>query len=300
MAHYGVVLIRSLFPKEEAQELIREVEDLFTVIESLLNYNLLTSNAISYLKGGHPADMIPNMRLLQNLLNQPRLIQSLQHYFNEDELVVHMESTGLRHCDPKKWQNYIPWHQDVHARRDSFVTIWTPLCRVGEEAPGLEVLPRRLSEKVLKNTTGEEVAYEGKGVPDAEVRRLFGDERFHPVMDVGDVMVFSPYNLHRTYVTESMSKARISLDVRLNPASRNPVKDHWKMEAIRFPTTEKVVRQEGRSRFNIEHLLVPVQQPPAPAPATIPATITVPQNLEQKARARIKRKLHRLVDVIPG
>lgn len=291
MAVHGVVMIRGLFEKREAEDLVREVEDLFSLIDNLQHNGLLTENAVTYLKGGHPASLIPNLPLLQNLLDKSSFVKSLQQHFGEEELVCYAEPTGIRYCNPQGWQNYLPWHQDLLAREDHFLTIWVPLNRVGDDAPGLEVVPVALKEK-LSSVTGLDVSYDNKGIPDEQVRERFGPEQFHPVMDVGDVMVFSPYAVHRTYFSPGMTKSRISLDVRLNPKSRNPMKAEGDTEVLHFPGKGKVERKGGSSStlFNVRHLLVPLASHYAASanPAAAPA-------LSQRLTARAARKLRRVM-----
>lgn len=270
IGQHGGMLIRSLFKSEEAEELIQEVRDLYFLIDNLQSNGLMTKNGVQYLKGGHPCNLLPNMRLIQNLLNKPRFIESLQSYFNDPELVAYLEPTCVRYCNPTGWQNYLSWHQDKFHRGDTFFTIWIPLNRVGDDAPGLELLPYKLYERIHTAASGLDVTYDGKGISEEDINREVGTDRFHPIMDVGDILIFDPYTAHRTYVTKGMTEARISLDIRLNPLSANPcapnsneINEVWATEMVRLPASSPVQKVgKGRTQFDIKHLLLQVVPEP--------------------------------------
>jgi hypothetical protein len=285
MRDHGCVVLRNLFTAKEGETLAREVFDLFYVVDNLAHNGLMTENGIKYLQGGHPANLVPNMRLLQNLLNKPTFIQALQAHFSAGELEVNVESTGVRRCDPLGWKNFLPWHQDLLHRKETFVTVWVPLCDVGHDAPGLELVPTALREK-QHHDSGIDVTY-GKGMDDEQVNQSVSTARLQPVLSLGDVLVFSPYTLHRTYQTPDMTRQRVSLDVRVHPSGANPEAETWKTQVLTFPASEAVVPKfdkDGRAFFDLQHLVASAGSVQASEPAA-----ALPELKESPAKRLVRK-----------
>jgi hypothetical protein len=114
------------------------------------------------------------------------------------------------------------WHQDGALRHDfiaepeadgallNMLTCWIALTPCGADAPGLELLARRLPALV----------------PAAQLARVADrhppEDFLRPELAIGDVLVFGGDTLHRTHVTPTMTAQRISLELRLFPAPALP------------------------------------------------------------------------------
>ena len=119
------------------------------------------------------------------------------------------------------------WHQDGALKFDfllqrdrgiprdamlPMVTCWIALGACGEDAPGLEIVTRRLDGLLAPAELREAV-----------VRARFASEEFcQPVLAAGDALLFRGDLLHRTHVTPAMTKDRTSLELRFFPASEIP------------------------------------------------------------------------------
>jgi hypothetical protein len=130
-----------------------------------------------------------------------------------------------RHYPP--WHAPHGWHQDgalgfdfLSAREGKFpsdallpmITCWIALGSCGADAPGLELVTRRL-EGLLAPAQ----------LTDEQVRARFAPEEFwQPVLGPCDAMLFPGDILHRTHVTSSMTKDRTSLELRFFPAANLP------------------------------------------------------------------------------
>jgi hypothetical protein len=94
------------------------------------------------------------------------------------------------------------------------ITLWIALDACGVEAPGLELVTRRLHELLPP-----------PHLADSCVRRQFPPDDFcRPALEPGDALVFAGDILHRTYVNPAMSRDRHSIEFRFFPSSRLPAR----------------------------------------------------------------------------
>ena len=92
------------------------------------------------------------------------------------------------------------------------VTCWVALTPCGAQAPGLELVRQRLDSLLSPATLTED-----------RVHARFPTEGFwSPVMEPGDVLIFSGGTLHRTHVTPHMDADRTSIELRFFPAQAIP------------------------------------------------------------------------------
>jgi hypothetical protein len=99
------------------------------------------------------------------------------------------------------------WHQDgAFLGRDiRSLNIWLALSPCGRDAPGLEMVPRRLDGIVEAGTHGADFAW---SVGDEVVEEVSGGRIASPVFEAGDALLFDHLFLHRTGVDESMTQTR--------------------------------------------------------------------------------------------
>ena len=112
------------------------------------------------------------------------------------------------------------------------VTCWLALTPCGAQAPGLELVWHRLDSLLPPTELSEE-----------RVRARFAAELFRrPVMEPGDVLLFSGGTLHRTHVEPHMDADRTSIELRFFPANSIPKRlagDRFSA----FPSGTPVARQ---------------------------------------------------------
>lgn len=104
------------------------------------------------------------------------------------------------------------WHQDgaFLGKGIRTVNLWVSLSRCGDEAPGLEVIPKRF-DRVLE--TGTDGAIFDWAVGDAAVTREAGDAPVtRPIFNPGDAILFDEMNLHRTVITPEMTRERYAIE----------------------------------------------------------------------------------------
>jgi hypothetical protein len=128
-------------------------------------------------------------------------------YLGEPALIS-VEKTTLRKADPS-----VPgaWHQDgnfMGAVRS--LNLWLSLSRCGDEAPGLDIVPRRLDHIVQTRT--EEAVLEIQ-VSQEKAEEAAGDKPIvRPVFDPGDALFFDELFLHKTGSDPSMPNPRFAIE----------------------------------------------------------------------------------------
>lgn len=114
----------------------------------------------------------------------------------------------------------LPWHQDQTILQAPLVNLWVPFGACGREAPGLELVTRRLEDRVPTETTGANVySRGGLSIASATVQQRFADTLWCPEFAVGDAMLFLGSTVHRTSVLPGMTKRRTSVDFRFVTAA---------------------------------------------------------------------------------
>jgi hypothetical protein len=104
------------------------------------------------------------------------------------------------------------WHQDGAFMGDGIrtVNVWMALTDCGRDAPGLDLVPRRIDHVV---ETGTEGAHFPWSVSQAVVdREAAHSPVVRPTFTAGDVMIFDDLYLHRTGVDAAMTRERYAIE----------------------------------------------------------------------------------------
>ena len=145
------------------------------------------------------------------------LRDAIRGYLGEPP-VISVQKCTLRRVDPDAGRG---WHQDGAFMGDvRALNVWLSLSHCGDEAPGMDVVPRRLDHIVPTGTEGaifewsvsEQVAEEAAG--EAGVLR--------PVFEPGDVLLFDELFLHSTAAEPEMPKSRWAIESWFFGASASP------------------------------------------------------------------------------
>jgi hypothetical protein len=138
----------------------------------------------------------------------------VSNYLGEPALLSEQKTT-LRKADPSVAG---AWHQDgkfmgpVRA-----LNLWVSLSSCGADAPGLDLVPRRLDAYL---STGAELAWT---VSENEVRKAAGQAGIvKPIFEPGDAMFFDELFLHKTGSDPAMSKPRFAIESWFFGASKFP------------------------------------------------------------------------------
>jgi hypothetical protein len=132
----------------------------------------------------------------------PRLVGD---YLGEAPLLS-VHKTTLRKADPAVGG---AWHQDGafmgHVRA---LNLWVSLSRCGDEAPGLDLVPRRLDHVVIEHGAMLDVK-----LTRARAREAAGDVGIvRPIFEPGDAVFFDELFLHQTASDPAMPRPRFAIE----------------------------------------------------------------------------------------
>lgn len=150
-------------------------------------------------------------RLLHELLDtyeRAGIRETVSEYLGERPAISVNKGT-LRRATPTVGTEW--WHQDgaFLGKGIRSVNIWLSLNHSGVDAPGLEVVPKRIEEIVDKGTEGADFHW---SVGDPVVERVSGGNLSRPVFHPGDALLFDHLFLHRTGSDPAMTKTRYATE----------------------------------------------------------------------------------------
>jgi hypothetical protein len=134
----------------------------------------------------------------------PELVEG---YLGEPALFT-VQKTTLRRAEPS-----VPgaWHQDGAFMGDvRALNLWLALSRCGDEAPGLDVVPRRLDGLVATQTDEAVLSYQ---VSQRKAEEAAGDTPIvRPIFEPGDALFFDELFLHQTGSDPGMPNPRFAIE----------------------------------------------------------------------------------------
>lgn len=146
---------------------------------------------------------------LVDTINSVGLGRAITAYFGERPVLSANKCTLRRVAVDTTDAN---WHQDGAFLGDGIrsVNVWLSLSHCGRDAPGLDIVPRRLDRVVETGTEGAIFPWAvGPGV----VERVSGENpACRPVFEPGDVLLFDDLFLHRTAVDPAMTRERYAIE----------------------------------------------------------------------------------------
>ncbi len=103
------------------------------------------------------------------------------------------------------------WHQDGAFLGQAIrsLNIWLSLSRCGRDAPGLEIVPKRLETIVETGTNGADFDW---SVGESVVEEASGGRISRPMFEPGDALLFDHLLLHRTYTNPAMTATRYATE----------------------------------------------------------------------------------------
>jgi Phytanoyl-CoA dioxygenase (PhyH) len=144
---------------------------------------------------------------MRELLERAGLPELVESYLGEAPLVA-AEKTTLRKAAPT-----VPgaWHQDGKFMGEvNALNLWLSLSHCGDEAPGLDVVPRRIDHHVVTET--DEAMFDNM-VSQRVAEQAAGDAGIvRPIFEPGDAMLFDELFLHKTGSDPAMSKPRFAIE----------------------------------------------------------------------------------------
>ena len=222
MLRDGCVLVRGLVDRDDALELAAEIDRAFAERDAedagrkpkLGYYEMFAPEAPFEVierpwvqqGGGVLAADAPKVhaRMLE-LFEGAGLPELVRGYLGEHPLQS-VHKTTLRKAAPTLGG---AWHQDGAFMGDArALNLWLSLSRCGDEAPGLDVVPRRLDEIVIAH---DEMLF--VDAAQATAQKAAGDKPIlRPIFEPGDALFFDEMFLHQTGSDPSMTKPRFAIE----------------------------------------------------------------------------------------
>lgn len=209
----GALLVRGLVDRDEALRYGEEIERAMTAREAQREseppgdgyfeefkaqdaYNLDSRAWVTDAGGVWAADSPRLTFEMLELFEQAGLQRLIRDYLGEPP-AFSIQKCTLRKVPPTAGNGYPGWHQDGRFLGDvRALNVWLTLTHCGDEAPGLDLVPRRI-DHVLP--TGTEGAVFDWVVSPAVVDEARGElEVVRPIFEPGDVMLFDDLFLHST------------------------------------------------------------------------------------------------------
>jgi hypothetical protein len=169
--------------------------------------------------------------------DSPRLMFDMLETFEEAGLrrlareylgeppAISLQKCTIRRAIADRGHSHPGWHQDGaflgHVRA---LNVWLSLSHCGDDAPGLDLVPRRLDHIVPTGTEG--AIFDWVVSPAMAEEAAGGLPIMRPTFEPGDVMLFDELYLHATGTDPAMSKARYAMESWFFGPSAFPV-DRW-------------------------------------------------------------------------
>jgi hypothetical protein len=221
----GCVLVRGLVPEAQASRMAREVERCFT--ERARHDDDRSFNDRYYVpfefdprrgvlllrewikEGGGVLAVDSPLLCFQTseVLAEAGLPELVEGYLGEPPLISG-DKTTLRKAEPSVRG---AWHQDGKFMGPvNALNLWLALSPCGRDAPGLDLVPRRLEEHVRTETDEARMLNQ---VSQRMAEEVAGDlPILRPVFEPGDALLFDELFLHKTASQAAMRKPRYAIE----------------------------------------------------------------------------------------
>lgn len=144
-------------------------------------------------------------------------------YFGDDRLYAAPERIGSRNIRPPYSASAtLPFHQDSVEQDRSILRVlncWMPLDEgAGLTAPGVELVrhPGHPIQLRKDNAGAKQVSgYQAVAIDHDWIVAEYGDAFHAPILAPGDGLVFSQDVIHRTHITQQMTRPRIGFEFRV-------------------------------------------------------------------------------------
>jgi hypothetical protein len=153
------------------------------------------------------ADSPKNFSTWIEFIRRTGLTELITQYIGERP-ALSLSKTVLRRQPPM--EKCGGWHQDgaFLGANVKTLNVWLALTDCGENAPGLDILPRRIGLM----PTGTDGAHFKWSISDDLVQQTYPGEIVRPKFEVGDALIFDQFFLHRTASSAEMMNDRYAIE----------------------------------------------------------------------------------------
>jgi hypothetical protein len=187
---HAALIVRGFFDEHTVAKLVSQLRE-----EQQGQDDSSTTSRPEY--GCAPASMC---RLI-DAYEESGFLRCVRQYFGEPPL-MHAERAKLRRRIRGR-DNYavIPWHQDVNffKHKTYALNVWCALNPVGEDNPGLAIVPRRTEDRLAWSGKGAAPLDYGNSFDSAVLESFTAEHPVeYPVLAPGDAVIFDEMTLHAT------------------------------------------------------------------------------------------------------
>jgi hypothetical protein len=240
----GSLLVRGLIPPATVGRLVEGIDRAFAAYDSAERGSLTDDDAPwfdEFQPAPHQRKWSPDVRKfvrsgggvfaadsprvffdLLEAVEQAGIPSLVRAYFGE-EPALSVKKTTLRRVTTDR--SDASWHQDGAFMGTNIrtVNLWLALTKCGDDAPGLDILPRRLGYIVETGTPGAMFEWAASSAKVVEAGE--GIEVCRPSFEAGDALLFDHFFMHRTAVDSTMTKDRHGVEMWFFAPSLYPLKE---------------------------------------------------------------------------
>jgi hypothetical protein len=242
---HGCLLVRGWVDRTAAQQLVDGIDQTFAAYEAWVQASKAQAPAPvspwfapfkvapAYSERGHGGRAFTYATGGVYTVDSPRMLFEVTESFDElglrrllTQYMGEEPALSAKKCNLRRAPVHIPgsWHQDGSfiGTDVSSIDVWTALTDCGQDAPGLDVVPRRLQHLLETDAGGVVIPEE---VVAAELAATDGPGVVRPEFSVGDTMFFDHWFLHRTASEPTMTHERYALETWFFAPSRYPARE---------------------------------------------------------------------------
>jgi hypothetical protein len=228
--HHGALLVRGLLDVDEVGRLVDDTDRAIAAFDASVAGAPLHETAPWFVPF-EPEDGY-SVGFGRHFVRQTQSVWAVDSPRATFDLLEVFERTGLTEAitahlgqrpvlSVKKWTlRHVPvdtntdWHQDGAFLGDDVrtVNVWITLSPCGLDAPGLDLVPRRIDDLVETGTHGARFDW-SVGHDRVEAEAAARDTPIvRPTFEAGDALLFDQFFLHRTAVSPDMTRGRYAVE----------------------------------------------------------------------------------------
>ncbi len=222
---HGSLVVRGLLKRDRVKELVYDIDQVFDAYDRFRETGAVDEDSQWF----KPFKYEPKLKE-RHFRRQAGGVLAVDSPHALFDVIEAFDESGIGNlvdeyfCEPaallaKKWtlrrtphdSGPSDWHQDGAFMGENIrsLDVWVALSDCGVDAPGIDVVGRRLHEIVDRGTEG---AYLDWTVGPGVVERVAEGKIVRPVFEPGDALILDHMNLHRTAADAAMTRDRYAIE----------------------------------------------------------------------------------------
>ncbi|PKL77820.1 MAG: hypothetical protein CVV27_04470, partial [Candidatus Melainabacteria bacterium HGW-Melainabacteria-1] len=169
--------------------------------QRFFNGDMPEREVMNFYRFGHPLPtLIENFDQWINTLFGQLALRNLLRTLYGPEVCIIGSASLPRVQHPQLPERALPWHQDYEyiGPVKQTINVWIPLTPAGGDYPGLELRLGAPQQPLLQLDQSE-------AEREALLAEIAPESLWRPQLQPGDVLIFTPYTLHRTCLLPNMT-----------------------------------------------------------------------------------------------